>query len=73
MAFEKFINYVCDQLTQWFLAAIVVAFYEKDPEKKDERHQKFLTETVAPHIAIIEKHLVKNGTGFLVGDEVKLG
>ena len=33
MAFEKFINFVCNQLTWWFiLAAIVVAFYEKDPE-----------------------------------------
>ena len=46
--------------------------YEKDPEKKKELLQKFLTESVLPHAAIIEKHLVKNGTGFLVGDEVKI-
>ena len=54
------------------MAAIKPVANEKDPEKKKELYQMFFTETVVPHAAIIEKHLVKNGTGFLVGDEVKI-
>ena len=46
------------------------AFLEKDPEKKKEAYQKMMTETIIPHIALVEKHLVKNGTGCLVGNEV---
>lgn len=46
------------------------AFLEKDADKQKELYQKFMTENVATHIAIVEKHLEKNGTGYLVGDEV---
>ena len=48
------------------------AFLEKDAEKQKELYQKFMTDTVGPHVAIIEKHLEKNGTGFLVGSEVSV-
>lgn len=43
---------------------------EKDAEKQKELYQKFMTDTVGPHAAIIEKNLEKNNTGFLVGDQV---
>ena len=46
------------------------AFLEKDAEKQKELYQKFLTDSVVPHAAIVEKHLEKNNTGFLVGQEV---
>ena len=46
------------------------AFLEKDPEKQKELYQKFLAENVVPHATIVERHLLKNGTGFLVGSEV---
>ncbi len=46
------------------------AFLEKDAEKQKELYQKFLTDNIAPHVAIVEKHLEKNGTGYLVGSEV---
>jgi len=46
------------------------AFLEKDPEKQKELYQKFLAENVVPHATIVERHLLKNGTGFLVGSEI---
>ena len=31
---------------------------------------KLLTETLAPHLKLVEKHLAENGSGYLVGDGV---
>ena len=45
---------------------------EKDPEKQKELYQIFMQNTIAPHVAIIEKKLEENGTGFLVGSEVHI-
>lgn len=47
------------------------AFLEKDPEKQMEMYMKFMQETVVPHVVTVNSHLEKNGTGFLVGNEVK--
>lgn len=47
------------------------AFLEKDADKQKELYEKFMTETVGTHVAFIEKQLEKNGTGHLVGKEVK--
>lgn len=46
------------------------AFLEKDPEKQKEMYQKFMLETVVPHVGIVNTQLEKNSTGFLVGSEV---
>ncbi|XP_057368614.1 glutathione S-transferase 1-like [Daphnia carinata] len=46
------------------------AFLEKDAEKQKELYEKFMTETIATHVAIVEKQLEKNGTGHLVGKEL---
>lgn len=43
---------------------------EQDPEKQKELFKSYLTDTALPHAAIIESHLEKNGTGFLVGSAV---
>lgn len=43
---------------------------EADAEKQKDITQQFLNDTVAPYMEIVEKHLEKNGTGFLVGSEV---
>ncbi len=45
---------------------------ENDPDKKKELFLKYNTETIQPHLQKIEAHLVKNGTGFLVGDSVPI-
>lgn len=46
------------------------AFLEKDAEKQKELYGKFLTDNVAPHLVLIEKVLEKNGSGYLVGQDV---
>lgn len=43
---------------------------EKDDSKKKELFLKYNSETVQPHLQKIEAQLVKNGTGFLVGNSV---
>jgi hypothetical protein len=48
------------------------AFLEKDADKQKELYLKFMTDNVAPHVAIVEKQLEKNGSGHLVGKEVNL-
>jgi hypothetical protein len=48
------------------------AFLEKDADKQKELYQKFMTDNVAPHVAIVEKQLETNGSGHLVGKEVNL-
>nr|QST14962.1 GSTsigma1c protein [Diaphanosoma celebensis] len=46
------------------------AYMEKDPEKQKEMMKKCMEEKVHPHALIVEKQLIKNGTGFLVGSEI---
>ncbi|XP_046646245.1 glutathione S-transferase 1-like isoform X1 [Daphnia pulicaria] len=46
------------------------AFLEKDADKQKELYQKFMTDNVAPHVAIVEKQLETNGSGHLVGKEL---
>jgi len=43
---------------------------EKDEEKKKERFLKHNKESAQPHLVIIEQHLIKNGSGYLVGNTV---
>ena len=54
------------------MAALRPAVLEVDPEKQKELYQNFMQNTIAPHVAIIEKKLEENGTGFLVGSEVHI-
>ena len=54
------------------MAAARPSVLEKDPEKQKELYQIFMQNTIAPHVAIIEKKLEENGTGFLVGSEVHI-
>nr|QNM80587.1 glutathione S-transferase sigma 2 [Daphnia pulex] len=44
--------------------------HESDKEKQKEILQKFLKETVNPHLEKLEQQLIKNGTGFLVGKSI---
>lgn len=53
------------------LSGMRPAFLEKDADKQKELYEKFMTETIGTHVAFIEKQLEKNGTGHLVGKEVK--
>ena len=46
---------------------------ETNSKKQTEMTEEYLSKTVAPHIQIIESHLQKNGSGYLVGSEVKHG
>lgn len=46
------------------------ATWEQDPEKQKELFNKAVQEHVQPHVEIIEKHLIKNGSGYLVGQGV---
>ena len=48
------------------------ANWEKDEAKQKELFDKLHQDTLKPHIEKVEAHLIKNGTGFLVGDSVKL-
>ncbi len=43
---------------------------EPDLEKKKEIFLKNNIDNVQPHLAIIEQHLIKNGSGYLVGNSV---
>lgn len=43
---------------------------EKDPVKQKEMYEKFMAETIANHVVLIEKQLKKNNTGYLVGNDV---
>ena len=43
---------------------------EKDADKKKEIFSKYNSEAIQPHLQKIEAHLIKNGTGFLVGNAV---
>lgn len=65
----EIIRLVYTQLFHFFLG-MRPAFLEKDAEKQKELYQKFLVDNVAPHVAIVEKQLEKNGSGHLVGTEV---
>lgn len=57
-------------MTTVLLSGMRPAFLEKDADKQKELYEKFMTETVGPHVALVEKQLEKNGTGHLVGKEV---
>lgn len=44
---------------------------ETDPEKQKEMAQKYVTETLNPHLVIIEAQLEQN-SGVLVGKDVRI-
>lgn len=44
---------------------------EKDPEKQQEVFDKVNEEMIQPHAKKIEEFLIKNGSGFLVGNAVR--
>ena len=48
------------------------ATWEKDEAKQKEIFDKLHQEFIKPHIEKIEGHLIKNGTGFLVGKAVTI-
>ena len=56
-----------------FYLAIHKVIMETDSKKQAEMTEEYLSKTVAPHIQIIESHLHKNGSGYLVGSEVRNG
>ena len=43
---------------------------ENDADKKKELFLKYNSETIQPHLQKIEAQLVKNGTGYIVGNSV---
>lgn len=57
------------QVLDNIITALRPCYGERDPEKHKAAMEKFLTDTLIPHVAIIESHLEKNG-GFLVGKGV---
>lgn len=50
---------------------MVDATWEEDPAKQKTLFQKAIREHVQPHVARIEQHLIKNGSGYLVGKMVQ--
>ena len=44
--------------------------WETDPEKQKELFDKVNQDTIQPHIEKVEQHIVKNGSGHLVGQGV---
>ena len=46
-------------------------FLEQDPDKKKELFQEAAEKHLLPHVQLIEKHLKKNGSGYLVGTAVR--
>jgi hypothetical protein len=59
-------------LANWLLkkTATVEATWEEDPEKQKEFFYKVNRDTIQPHLEKVEQHLIKNGSGHLVGQEV---
>lgn len=45
---------------------------EKDPEKQQEVFKKVNEDMIQPHAKKIEQLLIQNGTGFLVGNAVRI-
>ena len=45
-------------------------YHEKDPEKRKQLFDKYVLETANPQLVLVEKHLAKNASGHLVGEEV---
>ena len=48
------------------------ATWETDPEKQKELFDKVNQDTIQPHLQKVEQHLIKNGSGHLVGQGVSL-
>lgn len=46
------------------------ATWETDPVKQKELFDKVIQENVGPYVEKIEQHIIKNGSGHLVGQEV---
>ncbi len=46
------------------------ATWEEDPVKQKELFDKVNQDTIQPHLEKVEQHLVKNGSGYLVGQGV---
>lgn len=46
------------------------ATWEADPVKQKEIFDKTIQDNVAPYVERIEQHIIKNGTGHLVGQGV---
>jgi glutathione S-transferase len=57
-------NYFCNK------TATVDATWETDPVKQKELFDKVNQDTIQPHLEKVEQHLVKNGSGHLVGQGV---
>ena len=55
-----------------FFIEMVESTWEQDSEKQKILFEKVNREKVQPHVEMIEKHLIKNGTGYLVGQKVSL-
>ena len=55
-----------------FFIEMVESTWEQDSEKQKVLFEKVNREKVQPHVEMIEKHLIKNGTGYLVGQKVSL-
>lgn len=46
------------------------ATWEKDPDKQKELFDKVNQDLIQPHLEKVEKQMLENGTGFLVGNAV---
>lgn len=44
--------------------------WETDPVKQKELFDKVNEETIQPHLEKVEQHIIKNGSGHLVGQGV---
>lgn len=53
-----------------FDSAMRTATWEADPVKQKEIFDKTIQDNVAPYVERIEQHIIKNGTGHLVGQGV---
>ena len=48
------------------------ATWESDLIKQQEMFNKIITQKILPHLKKIEKQLAQNGSGYLVGQSVRL-
>ncbi len=54
-----------------FLPAMRAATWETDAEKQKELFEKVNQDNIQPHIEKVEQHIIKNGSGHLVGQGVR--
>nr|QST14965.1 GSTsigma1f protein [Diaphanosoma celebensis] len=62
---DMYVDCISDLMT-----AIHKVIMETDAKKRAFMTEEYLSNTIAPHVQIIEKHLEKTGSGYMVGTEI---